>query len=315
MTTPTALIVGAGGFVGRHIEAALTACGWRVWRGLSPRAYARLQDKTTAVAVDYTRDSEADWRERLQQTQASFVINAVGVLRDSRARPIEATHHTGPVALFNACVQSDNPVQRIIQISALGIEGSPTRYASTKRAADEHLLGLADKSRLSAIVLRPSVVFGKGGASSSLFMNLARLPVLCLPGPVLQARVQPVAVTDLAQAVLTLVQELPKGRPGDEPGGGRIIECTGPEAITLAGLIASLRQQCGHGRARMLRLPDALSLLSARVGDCIPVSPWCSESLALLGKDNVGDAAALRRLLGHDAVHYSQLVEKTWRGR
>jgi len=305
MTTPTALVIGAGGFIGRHVTAALRAAGWHVLRGISPRGYARLSgDKGDAIAVDYTCDSESDWCQRLQHTPVDVVINAVGVLRDSRARPIDATHHTGPVALFNACAQLGT-VRRIIQISALGVEGSSTRYASTKRAADTHLLALADKGAISAVVLRPSVVFGKGGASSALFMNLARLPVLCLPGPVLQARVQPVAVTDLAQAVAALAQAHTKACS--------IIECTGPQALPLAALIASLRQQCGHGPAWVLRLPDALSLLSARVGDCIPPSPWCSESLALLGKDNVGDAAALRALLGHDAVHYSQLVEKVWR--
>jgi len=313
MTSPKALVVGAGGFIGRHVAAALEACGWRVLRGISPRGYARLSgglsgglsgDRGDAIAVDYACDNASDWCRRLQSTPVDVVINAVGVLRDSRARPIEATHHTGPVALFNACAQSGT-VRRVIQISALGVEGNNTRYASTKRAADTHLLALADKGSISAVVLRPSVVFGKGGASSQLFMNLARLPVLCLPGPVLQARVQPVAVTDLAQAVSALVQA--------QTEAGHIIECTGPEALSLAALIASLRQQCGHRAAWVLRLPDALSVLSARVGDYIPASPWCSESLALLGQDNVGDAAALRALLERDAVHYSQLVEKLWR--
>ena len=80
-------------------------------------------------------------------------------------------------------------------------------FTATKRAADEHLLGLAAApgSTLRGVVLRPSVVFGQGGASTALFMRLARLPLLVLPGPVLTARIQPLAVQDLADAVVALL--------------------------------------------------------------------------------------------------------------
>jgi len=298
----SALVVGAGGFIGRRIVAALTSAGWRVRHGVSARRYAALPAaaRETAFALDYARDTVDTWSQRLRAQPVEVVINAVGVLRTSRTRPIEAVHHSGPIALFDACTQPHSGVRRIIQISALGVEGSSTRYANTKRAADVHLLALAAQGRCNATVLRPSIVFGCGGASTSLFMNLARLPLLCLPGPVLTAQVQPVAVADLAAAVLAWAQE-----PSEASG---IMECTGPEALSLADLIASLRQQCGHAPARVLRLPDSLSRLSARMGDWLPFSPWCSETLAMLGTDNVGNAALLRDLLGRETVHYRQLV-------
>jgi len=294
----TVLLTGASGFIGRTLFTALSQAGFRVYRALSPR---HAQGQEDCLRVDFARDTSAEiWRERLSGVDA--VINAVGVLRDSRSRPIDALHGETPKALFTACAQAG--VKRVIQISALGIEGSSTRYASSKRAADSHLLELVQQGKLSAAVLRPSIVFGKGGASSALFMNLARLPLLCLPQPVLQARVQPLAVSDLAQAVRALLQEA-----AHEQG---VLELAGPEAIHLGNFIASLRQQSGHKPARVLRLPDWLTRFSARLGDCVPVSPWCSESLALLAKDNVADAACLRRLLGRDAVHYSALVAQEW---
>ena len=107
------------------------------------------------------------------------VVNAVGVLRNTAARPIDAVHHHTPVALFEACRQAG--VRHVVQISALGVQTGTTRYARTKRAADEHLLGLAaatndSTSPLRGVVLRPSVVFGHGGARANLFLRLARLP-------------------------------------------------------------------------------------------------------------------------------------------
>ena len=71
------------------------------------------------------------------------MINAVGVLRDSAGRPLQAMHADAPIALFDACAAAG--VRRVVQISALGIAHSATRYASTKRAADEHLLALTEQ--------------------------------------------------------------------------------------------------------------------------------------------------------------------------
>ena len=92
------------------------------------------------------------------------------------------------------------------------------------------------------------------------------------------------------------------------------VACTGPEPVRMADFVASLRQQQGHGPALVLRLPLPLTRLSARLGDLLPASvPWCSESLALLDSDNVGDPAEFEQLLGRPGVHYSQLVAGAWR--
>ena len=297
-------ITGATGFVGRHVAARLRADGHRVVEGISPRRRPTGPDQ---CAVDFTRDlSAADWLPRLAGIDA--VVNAVGVLRDSPRQPIAALHRDTPRALFDACAQAG--VRRVVQVSALGVNHGETQYASTKRAADAHLLALAARpaaaggTALSACVVRPSVVFGKAGASSALFMNLAKLPVVVLPRPVLKALVQPVAVQDLAEAIAALL-----GRAADRQG---VVECAGPEALPMGDLIASLRAQCGHGKAGVLPLPEPLTRLSARLGDLVPASPWCSESLAMLGTDNVADAGVLQSLIGRPAVHYRDLVARAW---
>lgn len=292
------LLCGANGFIGSHIRQALIQAGHEVVSGVSS---ARSLG-TRQVVVDYARDTQAaTWLPRLQGIDA--VINAVGVLRNSARRPIAAVHADTPKALFDACTQPG--IRNVIQVSALGVEGNPTAYAQTKLMADQHLLKLTSAGQLDGIVLRPSIVFGKGGDSSELFVNLARLPVAILPGPVLRARVQPVAVTDLAQAIAALLSS-------DQRPAGPLI-CAGPEALTLADFIASLRSQMGHAPARVLRLPDLLTRISVRMGDAVPVSPWCSETLALLAQDNVGDATAFEGLLGRQGVHHSRLMEAVWR--
>jgi len=292
------LLTGAGGFIGRTVHQALQAAGYTVRTGVSS---SRAKPGPDEVITDFAKDHSADvWLPRLEGVGA--VVNAVGVLRDTRARPIAAVHRDTPIALFDACAQAG--VRRVIQISALGVEQGATQYAATKRAADDHLLMLQAQGAVSATVLRPSVVFGRGGASSALFMQLARLPVISLPRPVLSARLQPVAVADLAQAVAALLS--------DSAVAQGVLPCTGPQAMPLADFIASLRRQCGHRAARVLTLPDWLTHLSARAGDFVPFAPWCSETLALLQQDNVGDAAWLRALIGKEPTHPDHMVDTAW---
>lgn len=294
------LLTGSTGFIGRTVAAALTRAGHTVHGGVSGRRPAT--GNALEMPMDFARDTAASaWRPRLAGMDA--VVNTVGVLRDTRTRPIDAVHHLAPAALFDACAEVG--VRRVVHVSALGIDGNETRYARTKRAADAHLLALADRGLLSAAILRPSVVFGRGGDSSALFMNLARLPVALLPGPLLTARVQPVAVHEVAEVVSALL--------GPALPTEGTVECAGPEAVTLAGFVASLRQQQGHRPATVLRLPDVLTRLSARLGDAVPSVPWCTETLAMLGSDNVGNPATFERLLGRQGTHYSQLVAIAWR--
>ena len=248
------------------------------------------------MAVDFARDVDpATWRPRLAGIDA--VVNAVGVLRDSRRRPIAAVHEQVPRALFDACTQSG--VRRVVQVSALGIAVSQTAYARTKRAAEDALLGHVASGRLEGVVVRPSVVFGRGGASSDMFLALARLPLLLLPAAVRRTRVQPVAVHELAEALATLVEA---------PAIDRTLAAVGPQAVALGDFVASLRAQARRAPALVGTLPDALARWTARAGDRVPVSPWCSQTLALLDTDNVADPAPFERVLGHRATGFDALL-------
>lgn len=268
------LLCGASGFVGRHIRLALLAQGHSVIG-----AGSHLSE-SNQIEINYARETCPNcWLPRVQDVDV--VINAVGILRSSARSPMDLIHTQAPCALFDAVQQAskqDGRRRRIIQISALGVEGATTQYALSKRAADEHLLRLLGDGAIDGTVLRPSIVFGRSGASSAMFMSLSKLPVLLLPQPVLNAQVQPITVQNLARGVAALV-----ARPQLEP----IYECVGPTALSLAGFIAALRQQQGYAAAKVLKLPNWITQLSARVGDQIPRLPWCSATLAMLAKDNV----------------------------
>lgn len=277
------LLCGARGFIGRHIAAALRAAGHEVLATVSgPPGPGELR-------VDFARDTTAAaWLPRLAGIDA--VVNAVGVLRDTPRRPIAAVHLLTPMALFAACAQAG--VRRVLHVSALGIDANDTPYARTKRAAELQLQERTDAGQLDGVVLRPSVVYGLGGASASLFDALALSPLLPLPGPALRSRIQPVHVDDLAQAAVQLL--------GARRAFNGSVAVVGPRAMSLADFIAELRTSRGRRAARTLALPEWLTRASARLGDACPVTPWGSQTLALLCADNTADASAIRDLLGRE---------------
>lgn len=289
------LVLGAKGFIGRHITTALQLQGHSVIHGVSGRQGQPLQPDE--IVVDFARDTQADvWMPRLEACDA--VVNAVGVLRDTAKRPVQAVHTQTPAALFEAARRMQ--LAHVVQVSSLGIEHNTTPYGVTKRAA-EAALQTQMQAGLSASLVRPSVVFGKGGESSALFLNLARLPVCVLPAVAWRTQIQPIHVLELAQSIARILSLPQSERPLS-------LDAVGAQAVHLSGFIASLRAQNRRKPAVMLKLPNGLTKASAKVGDWLPVTPWGSEAFAMLSHDNMADPAAITALLGRAPTHYSQLL-------
>ena len=285
------LVCGARGFIGGHIAEALRTAGHDVVGTTSAKP------RDGELHVDFARDTTTEaWLPRLSGFDA--VVNAVGVLRDSPRRPMTPVHLLTPMALFAACVRV--PVKRVIHVSALGIEASDTPYARTKCAADKQLLERTVAGQLDGVVLRPSVVYGPGGAGAAVFDLLSRSPVLPLPAPAMRSRIRPVHVDDVAALVVQLLG------PGRSFYGAMPV--VGPRELSLADFIDDLRAARGGAPARRFALPDRLMRCSARLGDACPLTPWGRQTLELLCNDNTGDVKAMQELLGREPRDPAQFV-------
>lgn len=286
------LLCGASGFVGRHLEAALLNAGHKVIRGV------RRPHRPDDIAVDYRNDVDvATWLPRLADIDA--VVNAIGVLRDSPAQPMSRLHDAAPRALFAAA--SQRGIQRIVQISALGAgQGIATPYMQTKQAADDFLQTLD----LDWAIQRPSLIYGKDGASTRMFMLLSHMPLLMLPDGGRQI-VQPVHIDDVAQAVANLLAPTTASPPLR-----RIIECVGAEDVTLAGLISSYRTQRGGGAPWVLAVPGLMLRAVAWLGDRIPAMPVGTDTLTMLASGSTGNAEQFTQLLGHVPRSYREFLRE-----
>lgn len=279
------LICGANGFVGRHLTQILRQAGHQVIRGV------RRPTLPGDVAMDFRADTlKAVWLPRLEGI--SVVINAVGVLRDSVDKPMASLHTETPAALFAACAESG--VERIVQLSALGVDTGPdTPYFTTRQAA-EGLLHLLPNT-IRRLVLRPSLIYGHDGASARMFRFLARLPVHVLPMGGLQP-LQPVHIDDIGQAVKRWLE--------DPIATTRTVAAVGAEPTTLRGMLDSYRSQMQRPPAIHLTVPAMLMSVAARAGDLIPASPLCSDTLSMLVAGNSAECADFSALLGRSPRSY-----------
>jgi uncharacterized protein YbjT (DUF2867 family) len=274
------LICGATGFLGRHLTSALQTAGHTVVRGI------RKPTQPDDIAVDFAHDTDkAIWLPRLVGIDA--VINVVGVLRDTESQPMLKLLELTPLALFAACQEAG--IKRIVQGSALGVDqGIETPYFHFRRKPEAFLKSLPDSIRW--LITRPSVIYGDDGASAKMFRLQASLPIHPLPAGGKQ-KLQPVHIDDICEAVTRWL--------GDPNAKSQTLSCVGSEATDMRGMLDSYRHQLGHANAIHIDIPSFLVELSARIGDYIPASPLCSDTLTMLNAGNTGDATGFTQLLGH----------------
>jgi NADH dehydrogenase len=231
---------------------------------------------------------------------ADAVVNLVAILHGTEAA-FDKAHVQLPRHLVQACHSAG--IQRLVHVSALGVDAhAPSMYLRSKAAGEAVLLRGVQTHDLDLTILRPSVIFGAQDKFTNLFASLQRsLPVLPLAGA--HAMFQPVWVGDVAQAI---VNSLGPAR-STEP----VIECAGPQALSLAQIVRLVGQMAGHPRP-IVPLPESMALTQASLMSCLPGEPLMSRdnvlsmrtpnvaSGLLPGLDALGiTPAALETLAGH----------------
>lgn len=280
------LITGATGFIGRRLTAALRAAGHRVI------AASRRPGTKDSVAADFTRDFDAEaWVPKL--AGVDVVINAVGIIREHGAQSFKNIHTRAPQALFSACVKAG--VKKVIQISALGADTGTTGYFTSKHAADEYL----QKLPIAWTIVQPSLVFGFGGSSASLFTLLASLPVTPLPGGGSQ-QVQPIHVDDVVAAIRELVESSEMNE--------KRVALVGPEPLSLKEFLRRLRQRMQLPHALFVTIPFVFMRAIATVAQYVPGSLLDPETLSMLEAGNTAPPNDTQRLLQASPRAPEQLI-------
>ena len=299
-------VFGGSGFLGRHVVRALAKQGYRIRVAVRrPELAGYLQPlgrvgQIHAVQANmrYPASVEAATRD------ADVAINLVGILFERGRQTFDAVQAFGAEAVALAAA---NHGARMVHVSSIGAdENSASHYARSKAAGEKLVLAAVP----SAVILRPSILFGPEDDFFNKFASMARLmPALPLVGGG-HTRFQPVFAGDVAAAVLAAIE----GRARD----GQIYELGGPEVRSFEELMKFVLATIERRRL-LLPIPFALARLQAFVLQLMPKPLLTPDQL--LRSDNVVSEAAKREgrtleQLGIDPVAMATIVPSyLWRFR
>lgn len=198
---------------------------------------------------------------RAVPTHVDAIVNCVGIIKERHQTFREA--HVDITKWLVGLGKKLN-VKKFVQISALGADVHGVSYQRTKAQAEK----IVRESMLPYVILRPSMIFGKGDKSINTFRRIAQtgfFPVLS------HAKVQPVHVNIVANVVLaSLTGKL----------HSTTVEVAGPEVLTYEEIADRI-----HPGVITFTVPDvfvdALTLFS-----WIPSVPT-KDMVRMLRQDNV----------------------------
>jgi NADH dehydrogenase len=183
-----------------------------------------------------------------------------------------------------------------VHVSAIGADrGYWAKYARTKAAGEAAVLAEFP----SAVILRPSLVFGPDDQLFNRFAGLARsAPLMPLIGGG-RTRMQPVYVGDVAAAIAAACAGRAKA--------GTVYELGGPDVVTFRGLLDLTQAWSGH-RRRYLPVPFWLAQVGAFLTAWMPQSlrPITVDQVRMLMRPNVVSDGAVeegRTLAGLGIEH------------
>ena len=295
-TMTTVLVTGASGFVGSHVIPALLESGHRVVAlvrsdAADARVLGRLPSERRA-AVELRRGdvtAPASLPAALAGIDAVVHLVALASDRDGGAslRLVNAEGTRNVVAAMGAA-----GVRRLIHQGALGVSDDPRLHYASSKARAEAIVAASD---LDWTILKPSLLYGPRDGFFNILAGLVRMSPLVVPVPGSgTSRFQPLAIEDLARAVVRSIED-PATIRQTYPLGG-------PRTWTYREIMAEVLRGMGSRRA-ILPLPVPLISLVARLAESLRIPfPVATDQLRQLGLDNVGPLTAVRDAFGFEPL-------------
>ncbi len=282
-------VFGGSGFIGRHVVRALARRGYRVRVAVRQPELAFFLQPLGNVGQIHAVQANLRYPASIAAAVqgADAVVNLVGILTEDGKQRFDAVQAQGAAAVAEAAKAAG--ISRFVQMSAIGADSaSDSVYARTKAEGEQAVLAAIP----SAVILRPSIVFGPEDSFFNRFASLARIaPMLPLVGGG-ETQFQPVFVGDVAEAVARGVDGTLKG--------GTIYELGGPQVATFRQLLSFVCETTGRKRP-LVPLPFGVARLQAGVMEALKYATFgllpeefllTRDQVTLLEKNNVVSEAA-----------------------
>ena len=276
MKAKNCLIFGGSGQIGRHLLRKLTRNNYKVTvvtRNLHQKGYV-IKTQANAGYIDAVECSIFDEvKIRKLFTKTDICINLIGILYETgKGSTFKNIHSVFPSILAKLC--KEYKVKQFVHLSALGINDAiDSKYAKSKLEGEANI----QKNFPLAVILRPSVVYSVDDNFTTNFMTLlSRLPIFPLyySG---NTKFTPIHCSDLTDVIYYIISKNTHSK---------IIECVGPENISLKEILKILLKLIGKSRI-LIPLPIFVAKISARLFQLFPKPLLTLDQLKLLKYDNV----------------------------
>ncbi len=297
LTRKTVAVFGGSGFVGRHLVRELASRGMLVRvavRNIESANYLKVMGDVGQI-VPIPSDVGDKNKVSPVVEGADFVINLVGLLFESGNQNFNRVHIKAASNIAEA--SAHYKVSKLIQISSVGAsEKSESNYSVSKAIAEKKMREIYP----SAIVLRPSIIFGPEDSFINLFASIARfspgLPVfggslfpkfeLFSKGRILNldffgegvTKFQPVYVGDVIKAIAKCLEL--------GAADGNTYELGGPRVLSTKELMQMILGAIGRRRL-LVPTPFWYLTLLASFLELLPRPLITKDQVKSLREDNV----------------------------
>lgn len=261
-------VFGGGGFVGRYVVQTLCAAGARVRVAVrNPALAGHVKPlgnlgQVSLCAADVTKPGTV----ANALAGADMCVNLVGSFDN-----MDAVQRVGAANVAEAAAKAG--VSALVHMSAIGAdENSDAQYGRSKAAGEAAVRAAFP----DAVILRPSIVFGREDQFVNRFAGLIRalsaFPLSIVPVIGAETKFQPVFVGDVAKAVVAGLQR----------GDGETLELGGPQILSMLDLNDWIAHATGR---KVLFVP--VPGFAAKLLSFVPGGPISGDQLKMLASDNV----------------------------
>ena len=269
-----ATVLGAGGFIGRYCVRNLTKKNYRCiipTRNSYQKGYLKTQAPPGAIEfIKWDSKNFSKIKEAIDNSD--IVINLIGILYETRKQKFQEIHSSIPDIISKMCSESN--VKKFIHLSAIGASAeSSSLYQQTKFDGEIKALN----NFKNTIIVRPSVVCGNEDNFTNLFAKLSFLPVIPLAGK--NYNFQPVLVTDVADAIIKIIDT--------KNNEGKIYEIGGPKIISFGNIVRSVLKTINK-KTIVFEMPKFLAEIQATIFGMLPKPILTTDQLKILSEsDNI----------------------------
>ena len=270
------LIFGGSGQIGTHLLRRLTKNNYKCTvdtRNIHQKGIT-LKTQGNAGYIDIVEGNIFDEiKIRKLFAKTDICINLIGILYETgKGNTFKNIHSIFPSILAKLC--KEYKVKQFIHLSALGINDAiDSEYAKSKLEGEMKI----QKYFPLVTILRPSVVYSVDDNFTTNFMTmLCRLPVFPLyyNG---NTKFNPIHCSDLTDII---------SHVATNNTSSKIIECVGPETISLKEILKKLLKVIGKNRF-LIPLPFFIAKMTANLFQLFPKPLLTVDQLKLLKYDNV----------------------------